>query len=41
MFYGKRDSWQFNAFDVLVKRDGFINWGYAESEVPKLLLGET
>jgi len=41
LFYGKKDSWEFKAFDVLAKRDGFINWGYIEAELPKLILGDT
>jgi hypothetical protein len=41
MFYGRSDSWEFNAVDVLAKRDGFINWGFAEAEIPKLILANT
>ena len=41
LFYEKRDGWEFQAFDVLTKRDGFINWGYIKAEQPKLILGDT
>jgi hypothetical protein len=28
ILYGKKDSKQFELFDVIAKRDGFLNWGY-------------
>lgn len=39
VFRGKRDSIEFKLWDIIAKRDGYIEWAFLEDESPKIELG--
>ena len=36
LFYGQKDTHEFKLWDVIAKRDGFINWAQVESQEPRV-----
>jgi hypothetical protein len=39
IFKGKKDSYEYRAWDVVAKRDGYIEWAFVEDETPKVVIG--
>lgn len=40
LFRGKRDSFEFKLWDIIAKRDGYIEWAFIEDESPTIEIGE-
>lgn len=40
LFRGRRDSAEYRLWDVIAKRDGYIEWGFAEGEAAAVEIGQ-
>lgn len=40
LFRGRRDSGEFKLWDIIAKRDGYIEWGFIEEDSPAVEIGQ-
>jgi hypothetical protein len=40
IFYGQKDSEDYWAWDVLVRRDAYIGWAFEEAPATRLVVGD-
>lgn len=40
LFRGRRDSVEFKLWDIIAKRDGYIEWGFIEEDSPVIEIGQ-
>ena len=40
IFKGKKDSYEYQVWDVAAKRDNYIRWAFIENELPEVVIGD-